>query len=499
MEKKESSDHAVGNVMQPSGTQVVDNTPLAGTKRPHPDHPPTPPRGSMSAVGSMEQEFGPGGVAVSTQEHVLVPRKTISSTSPLGANGRPFSSTMETLRASKRDLNWDSQYDALVAFANAHGHCNIRSGYSADNQEQDRSQINLYAWLALQRRHRKAGRLRKDREDKLEILVKQGKLTWSGNEAKTEEEDIVQPAPPPPPSWSSYFGALLAFVEDHGHAQVPLGHMYFVERRRDLDLGAWLKMQRQLASGGSMESSQKERLEVLVEGGLLSWTVPVNEVSDLPESVLDASWDLEYSAVCEYVQKHGNINVNEVGTVLTTSFGSRFDLSLWVHCQRFRYRLRVLKPLRLERLSELVRKGQFEWMSSEEAVVRAAEREKKRKEDDTLWNAWYNVLVWYGRHNGHCNLGATDTVSLPDESEAELGKWLDNQKKYLAKSKLQPDRAEKLRRLVGENKLPQEWIIEYPQLAQVEVSHVSGESTVEKLNPLTESSAQNSDTSVAAV
>lgn len=377
---------------------------------------------------------------------------------------RTNSGNLDAMRANKRDLNWDMQYEALVLFANTYGHCNVRSGYNADTD--DRTQINLYAWLALQRRHKKVGRLRKDREEKLQTLVDTGKLAWVGNDSKSEDEDLVQPPPPPPPPWGSYFGALLVFIEDYGHANVPSGHMSFIERRRSLDLGAWVRLQRQLMTNGKLVESHKDKLNMLAHNGLFNWTPSLEPIDNLPESVLEANWNLQFDAVNEYAIKHGHCNVTEPGTVLVTSFGTPFDLSLWVMCQRVRYKLRNLHQSRIERLVTLIEKGYFAWRSPDEARARAEERDKKHKEDDTLWNAWFNVLVWYGRHNGHCNLGATDTVSLPDESEAELGKWLDIQKRYLAKSKLKPDRAEKLRRLVDEQKLPLEWIAEYPQLSR---------------------------------
>jgi hypothetical protein len=461
-----------------SSSEINSSDTLSGHKRTRPDletDPPSPPQASLPVTPTaMPVATVPAAQAVRATTNQVPTQGMFAEAAaaphlphiPNAPGGRPFSSNTELLRASKRDTNWDTQYEALVKFADSYGHCNVRTGHNAEGGErdrEDRAHINLYAWLALQRRHRKAGKLRNDREDKLQLLVDQGKLIWAGNDSKNEDEDLVQPPPLTPPSWNNYLGALLAFVEDHGHANVPPSHAAFVERRRSMDLGAWVKLQRT----GKLTDLQKEKLTILADEGLFHWTAPVGDAGDVPsvsQTVLEEKWNDQFDAVKAYGEKYGHFNITDLGTVLTTSSGARFDMSLWVLCQRSRYMLRSLLPTRLKKLHEMIEKGMFAWMSPEDAETRAKERDKKMKEDDTLWNAWYNVLVWYGRHNGHCNLGAADTVSLPDESEAELGKWLDIQKRYLTKGKMQPDRAEKLRKLVDERKLPLDWISEYPQL-----------------------------------
>jgi hypothetical protein len=367
-------------------------------------------------------------------------------------------------KSSKREVNWDSQYEALVAFANKNGHCNLR--VNQGNETGENLGANLYAWLALQRRQKKLNKLRKDREAKLQALVAQGKMSWSVGDSSRVDDEEGQQQPPPPPSWESYFDALLAYTEDHGHANVPKGHMALVEKRRQMDLGAWVKEQRLHLSTGNLSEAHRSKLNILVNAGLFSWTTPLTEMPAMPQNVLDANWDLQLEAVTHYAVTRGNCNVDTPGVTIMTSYGVSFDLGLWVRCQRRRYELRTLAESRLTRLQGLVERGLLQWMSPEVAAQRAAEKEKKRKEEDVLWFAWYNVLVWFGKNKGHCNLGPGDTVSLPDESEAELGKWLDIQKKILARNKMKPDRALKLRKLVDEGKLPLSWRAEYAQIEQ---------------------------------
>jgi len=74
------------------------------------------------------------------------------------------------------DEKWDIMLAALKRYADQFGHCNLSAGqeYSVD----DGSTVKLGAWLSQQRHHRKKGKLRADREARLQVLVDQGKLFW---------------------------------------------------------------------------------------------------------------------------------------------------------------------------------------------------------------------------------------------------------------------------------------------------------------------------------
>jgi len=74
------------------------------------------------------------------------------------------------------DEKWDIMLDALNRYASQYGHCNLSAGqeYTID----DGSSVKLGAWLSQQRHHKKKGKLRADREAKLQLLVDEGKLFW---------------------------------------------------------------------------------------------------------------------------------------------------------------------------------------------------------------------------------------------------------------------------------------------------------------------------------
>lgn len=401
-------------------------------------------------------------------------------------------------KASKRDQNWDAQFEALLAYANKHKHCNVRTGYSSNNEE-EKPNINLYAWLALQRRHKKQNKLRPDREKKLQSLVDAGLLSWSGSDplprhssGDDEGEYIHVLPPPPPPSWDSHFHELLIYAEIHGHANVPTGYFVTVDKRKDIDLGIWLDEQRKLYGKkvGNFDATQAlhyQKLNLLVDEGRFAWQAP-RQLPIIPAHILDIKWSYRYEAMRSYINQDGNhhaclgdninaklvVPVPDVNAPPSSSSGTPiggpveiFDLGLWVLAQRKCYAAGSLDERRKNLLQALVDSNQFTWQSPEEAARLSAEDMKRQKEEEALWNAWYNALVWQGNHVGHCNLDSHGTITLPDGSEAELGKWLHIQRTHIKKGRLRLDRAKKIRKLYDEGKLDEEkwghiWTLTYP-------------------------------------
>jgi hypothetical protein len=372
-------------------------------------------------------------------------------------------------KASKRDQNWDLQFESLLAYANKHKHCNVRTGYTVNDE--DKPHVNLYAWLALQRRHKKQNKLRPDREKKLQTLVDAGLLSWAGSEpvpraGEEEEEYIHVLPPPPPPSWESHFHELLVYSELNGHANVPIGYLVTVDKRKDVDLGMWLdeqrKQNRQKQSDESLANISK--LNILADEGRFSWTTP-RATPVISPQVLDMKWSARYEALRNFIAQEGNhsiglsdnIKANLVVPIPDGSVGGGsvevFDLGLWILAQRKCYAAGVLEERRKSLLQALVDANQFTWQSKEETARLSAEDAKRAMEEEALWNAWYNALVWQGNHVGHCNLDSHGTITLPDGSEAELGKWLHIQRVNIKKGRLRLDRAKKIKKLFDEGKL----------------------------------------------
>lgn len=371
-------------------------------------------------------------------------------------------------KANKRDLNWDAQYEALIEYSKKHGSCNVRTGYTVELEE--KNNVNLYAWLALQRRHKRNGKLRKDREMKLQALVDQGKLAWVGTEVYGRDTDDEQPATvsqPKSSSWDSHFDAVILFGDEHGHYNVPIGQQVILQRgKTPIDLGLWLDKQRSLYRENSLPEDLKYKIHLLIKEGRLqiessnafmetvdTSLAPVNSSVD----AINATWEVRYQAALKYAIEKGHLNIDTIGVTVTCSDGSSCDLGLWLRCQRLRYRLQSLRPDRALKLETLAEIGRFAWISPEELARMAAEKEKIEKEEETLWTAWYNVLVWHGKNFGHCNLDSQATVSLPDGSEAELGKWLARQRSAIKHGRMTATRLDRMKILIEECKLDSAW------------------------------------------
>jgi len=74
------------------------------------------------------------------------------------------------------DDKWNKMLEILVRYCQQYGHCNVSSAH--ETVSATGNTIKLGAWLSQQRHHHKKGKLRADREAKLQVLVDDGKLNW---------------------------------------------------------------------------------------------------------------------------------------------------------------------------------------------------------------------------------------------------------------------------------------------------------------------------------
>ena len=355
--------------------------------------------------------------------------------------------------SNKKELNWDSFYNTLLEYGKIHGDYNVKifvEGF-------DKNYAVLHHWLTLQRRHYKAGKLRQDHLTKLQILADEGKFLW---------QEAVEPFAPSEgqnsssnsiPEFELFFDALLMYGEEHGHCNVPLGFKIFIDDV-EYDLGFWLSVQRDLYSKQALSEADTSKLLILSSENRFLFDMPDDYIPP-PINIqnIHLLWYSKYEAVKVFINQHGNCNIDQEGITISCSNDMKFDLGIWVRTQRKRKMANRMPVEYQKKLDILAQNGQFSWLSLEDIKALQEENELREKEEEILWNAWYNVLVWYGKHAGHCNLSIQDTVGLPDGSAAELGKWLSRQKFAVKNRKLKLERLEKLIVLVDEGKLSQEW------------------------------------------
>lgn len=334
-------------------------------------------------------------------------------------------------------ITWDERYGQLMAYKQAHGHCNVPAGWK-DNPK-------LATWCGTQRvmykaPSRKRGKLSPDRVKRLERLG----FVWDTLAAAWEEmyaalstyKQTHGDCNVPQRSksnlrlakwcshqstlyknnnlsadrvkrldqlgfvwaklaayWEEMFAALTAYKRSHGDCNVPN------RWNDDPKLGVWCGHQRQAYRKHKLSPDQIKRLEQLG----FDW-VP-----------LDVAWEKMFAALAAYKNGHGNCNVPQ-------GLKDNPQLAAWCATQRVKYTAPSIKrgklsPDRIKRLEELG----FEWYPYADA-----------------WEEMYAALSKYKQTHGDCN--------VPDgwKYNPKLGMWCGRQRKLYKNKKLSPDRVTRL-------------------------------------------------------
>jgi len=232
------------------------------------------------------------------------------------------------------DTIWNQQYEALLEWSEQHkGDCNAPANERVILE--DGTEQNLGQWLRRQRTLYNRGKLRTDRQNRLQILVDAGKLSW----------DIIHVD-----AWEQQYEALLAWSEKHdGDCNIPRDDVT-LEDGREMILGAWLCRQRVLYKQGELSPEREYRLQSLVNAGKLSWEVDYDNI-----------WERQYRALSLWSERHeGDCNVPYIETVPLKD-GTLLDLGKWLDNQRTQYSKGKLRPDRQKRLQSLVDQQRLRW------------------------------------------------------------------------------------------------------------------------------------------
>jgi hypothetical protein len=133
-----------------------------------------------------------------------------------------------TQRQHRRRLRWESMYNALVAYRQAHGHCPVVSS--------SRPRVTrLERWVSGQRSAKRHGKLSEDQVRRLEEL----------DCLRSVRDD----------RWDERFAELLEYKKGHGNCDVP------AKWRVNIRLARWVQMQKVRHREGRMRPGQTKRLE----------------------------------------------------------------------------------------------------------------------------------------------------------------------------------------------------------------------------------------------
>jgi superfamily II DNA or RNA helicase len=306
---------------------------------------------------------------------------------------------------------------------------------------------DLRRWMGVQRLHKKSGKLKKSREERLNSVG----FDWLPHEDR----------------WRTMFFRLLKYREAVGDCRVPdrwIG---------DKQLARWVKTQRSMRLKGKLLAERIGELEAVG----FDW----NPSLDVGLRI-DRGWSSMFTRLQEYRKQFGN-------TLVPQGWKSDTSLADWVTSQRIAHNSGRLSSERREKLIELgfdwdpiatrweemfqqlirfrderghtnVPQGNPElkelstWVRNQRKAKSQnqpimVERAKRLDEIGFVWrmvkrDAWekdFEDLVAFKREHGHCN------VPQKDAHFKRLGKWVNTQRTFHKRGKLKPDRFQRLQSL----------------------------------------------------
>jgi hypothetical protein len=192
---------------------------------------------------------------------------------------------------------WKQNIQKLIAFKKAHGTTNVPRNYT------DKV---LVTWITSVRAKKRRGELEPERASELEAIG----IIWDPKDA----------------SWDQNFQKLVAFKEEHGHANVPITH-------EDVQLRNWVVVQRVFFRRKQLRPDRIRRLEAIG----FQW------------DPFSSAWDKNFAKLLAFKKSHGHTNV--------PSTSADKQLKNWVIGLRQYRRDGTLSPDRVKLLEDIG----FEW------------------------------------------------------------------------------------------------------------------------------------------
>jgi hypothetical protein len=250
---------------------------------------------------------------------------------------------------------WYEVFDTLKKYVAEQGHASIPTQLKYED-------FNLGRWASCQRQEKN-----KLSPEKCKLLESLPQWSW-----KVLEDQ-----------WYEVFDTLKKYVEEYGHAKVPLLSKY-----EGFNLGSWISTQR-----GRKDKLDLKRIQLLESLPQWSW------------DVFDDRWNEGFEYLKKYVAEQGHAIVSAQLKY------DDFNLGRWVSCQR--KEKNKLSPEKSKLLESL---PQWSWNVFEEQ-----------------WNEGFNCLKQFVEKYGH--------AKVPNRFRYEdfnLGTWVSWQRKD--KNKLSPEK-----------------------------------------------------------
>lgn len=174
-------------------------------------------------------------------------------------------------KAEQNEVAWESLFVQLLAFKEAHGHCDVPDHWRGGPQ--------LAAWVHRQRVRHRSGTLRTDRKERL----RQVGFAW-----KSERLLFAR-------KWERQFERLVAFQQQHGHLDVNT-------KNTTDGLMEWRDTQRELHRTGKLSPVRKARLDEIG----FDWQGPLRMKKWMNSQ---DRWELGFTRLVAFKRKHGHLRV----------------------------------------------------------------------------------------------------------------------------------------------------------------------------------------------
>ena len=263
-------------------------------------------------------------------------------------------------------IGWEVYFEKLVQFKESHGHCQVPSNYTVDND------VNLGNWVNNQRTQYKnflAGKYSPMTQERIDALETLG-FDWGAASI----------------GWKGHLQKLVQFKELHGHCRVPINHCV-----DDVRLGKWVNNQRteyQSFMDGQHSTMTQDCMDALNSIGF-EWAKP------------RIGWEAHFQLLQDFQKEHGHCQVSRNHSV------DNIKLGRWVSTQRTQYKNFLAgkySPMTQEHIDALQTLG-FVW--------------KQR----IGWEAHFRLLKEFQKEHGHCQVPRRHSVD-----NVNLGMWVGKQR-----------------------------------------------------------------------
>gem|GEM_PF-609834 len=306
----------------------------------------------------------------------------------------------ERLRPSMEEHNvalWESMFTRLLAFREAHGHCQVPHSKTGDQM--------LGKWVQRQRYHQRKNSLLPERRQRLEEIG----FVWHSDKLHFAD------------AWEARFSEMVAFKEKHGHLRITKTN------ESSAGLSHWRDNQRIRLRSGSMKPEQKARLDALG----FEWEPP-GWHTDVLLQIQEAQWQSKYEQLAAFKEAHGHSRVPK-------NWKENPALGQWLQKQRSKFRkgsgAEGLLPERQEKLDALG----VEWRETPPSPPHRQAFAASPADPKEKWESRYVRLVDFYRLNGHSN--------VPGHPDRLLRKWVLEQRKKYGEGSLEPDQITRLETL----------------------------------------------------